>query len=276
MAKKASKPNVFDYTNYRQFLTDYIDYLRSVGEFSNRKFAQKVGFKSHSHLRLIMNGQRNMSMPTVQKLVKAIGLTKLESKFFQALVSFNQAEDFAIKDELYRELLDFQKFRDVRRTAEAEYKYFSNWYIVAILEAIGTMWSHASPKQMAEDLGVPVSEVEKSLELLEKLGLAKNENGKWQRVDVSLETPSETGNLNIRNYHQEMGLKAIESLDEVAKEERFHTSLTIGLSEQRYQELRKELADLPRKLSAKYSGDRGARGVYQINFQLFPLIKIKL
>jgi hypothetical protein len=48
------RPSIFSYGNYRSFLHDFICYLRNRGSYSNRAFARKAGFKSHTFVNLIL------------------------------------------------------------------------------------------------------------------------------------------------------------------------------------------------------------------------------
>jgi len=195
--------------------------------------------------------------------------------FFQILVQFNQASDQQAKNEFFRQLLGFQSFRNIRRTAHSEYQFFSNWVIVSLLEAINTDWAKKNPHEMALSLGVNDREIENALKTLKDLNLISKRGSRWVRKDNTIDTPPETGSLHIRNLHKQMSQKATESLDKDLPEERTHTGLTLSLSAKQYSKLRKVLLELPHELDAQFSGDLTPTKVYQVNLQLFPLVDLE-
>lgn len=271
----SQRPNVFDYLNYRNFVRDTIEYLRSKGEYSNRKFASEVGFKSPSFLRMIIQGERNLSRENLEKLSKAFQLDPKENEFFELLVEFDQAPDMKSADLVYKRILSNEAFRKVRRMAQAEYDFFSNWHLMAILEGINSDFGQLPESRMAEIVGLSLEEVKKNLEILRSLELIELKNGRWVRKDRQLETALDIQSLNIRNFHRQMAMKAIEVMDTMSSDERTFAAMTINLSEEGYQDFRKRIFDFLRDSNAIYSESDKSDVVYQLNIQLFPLIKLK-
>lgn len=91
--------NVFNYIDYRHFLKDFYDYSKKINKkFSYRYFALKAGFSSSGFLHLVIDGKRNLSRKYIPRFAKAIGFNREERIYFDALVSFNQAEDAESKE----------------------------------------------------------------------------------------------------------------------------------------------------------------------------------
>ena len=60
--KKLVEPDILQYTNYRVFLRDYYEYKKKTSTaFSLRFFAEKAGLSSHAHLKLAIDGKRNIT-----------------------------------------------------------------------------------------------------------------------------------------------------------------------------------------------------------------------
>src|SRR5689334_20356290 len=59
---RALPPDILAYTNYREYLRDFIAFQKSVNRrFSLREFARRSSFSSHSYLKYILDGKRNLS-----------------------------------------------------------------------------------------------------------------------------------------------------------------------------------------------------------------------
>lgn len=271
----AKMPSVFDYLNYRNFIRDRVEFMRARNEYSNRKFAAEVGFGSPSYLRMVIGGQRHLSRENSEKLSKAFGLDEKEAEFFELLVEFDQASDLKAQDLAYKKILGNEVFRKVRKMAQAEYEFFSNWQVVAIFEGLSTDFGQLPASRMAEMLEISVQDLEHHLSVLKRLGLIDFTNGRWVKKDRQLETPLDIQSLNVRNFHRQMGLKAMDVIDRLASTERTFAGMTINLSEQGYQDFRKRIFDFLRDSNAVYSESEKSDTVFQLNIQLFPLLRLK-
>ena len=69
--------------------------------------------------------------------------------------------------------------------------------------------------------------------------------------------------------------KALKAVDEYSPEHRDLGALTLALSKENFDEFRKRVSQFRREMNALFSGDELARQVYQLNFQIFPLLKIE-
>lgn len=85
--------SVFGYTDYRTYLRDFYDF-RKDGQhgYSYRTFSKSAGFASPNILKLVVDGERNISPEAVQKFVKALGLKGQMADYFATLVRLNQAK----------------------------------------------------------------------------------------------------------------------------------------------------------------------------------------
>ena len=113
--------SLFEYMNYRDFLRDYYEEKKREHSFySFRLFSQKAGFKSPNFLKLVIDGNRNLSKESVYKFVKALGLNKKESDYFENLVFFNQSESLEEKNAYLARLLKHRTKADPGRIEESE------------------------------------------------------------------------------------------------------------------------------------------------------------
>jgi len=252
-----------------------IEYLRLRNEYSNRKFAAEVGFGSPSFVRMVIGAKRNLSRENTEKLAKAFNLDEKETHFFELLVDFDQASDMKAADLAYKKILGNEAFRKVRKMAQAEYDFFSNWEVIAILEGLHTDFGQLPASQMAEIVGITEAELEKHLTVLKNLEMIEYKNARWIKKDRQLETPLDIQSLNVRNFHRQMGNRALEVIDKLKTSERTFAAMTINLSEEGYQDFRKRIFDFLRESNGIYSESEKSDTVYQLNIQLFPLLSLR-
>jgi len=272
---KEQAPKIFEFHDYREYIRSLIQYLKTNKTFSTRQFAKRSGFKSPSYLKMVLDGKRNLSTASARQLAKGFQLNNSERKFLEVLVLFNQAKSESEKEEYYKTLLTFRKFLKIQKTSSKQYEYFSNWYNVAIREALSGSWKRKSPSELAQALGITEHQTQEAILLLERLGMIVRRSEHYEATDVSLETPREMRNILVRAFHRDMIKKALESLEKVSEKERDLSGLTIALTPKTYEEVKKRIAHFRRELNAVYSGDPQAKNVYQINVQVFPLLKVE-
>lgn len=270
-----NKPSVFDYYDYREFLKDSIEFLRTKGKFSVRSFAAQVGFKSIGFLTMVLKKERNLSLKSAQKIAEALHLQKSDSDFFEKLVLFNQAETLEDKDLRYQDLLNFHKFRSIRQADAAQYEFFAHWYVVAVLEALGTELAKGGLDAIAASMRVDRSKVDHAIEILSRLKFIEKNGQTWKRLEPAISTEREIKNLTVRRFHREMIAKALETIDGLPAKDRELGSLTISLSSAKFEELRRRIFQFQQDLNALYSDDPDPEKIYQMNIQLFPLAVIK-
>ena len=67
------KVEVNSYLNYRDFLKDFFSAKKkSSPHFSHRSFMFSAGLNSPSHLKMIIDGKRNLTNKSLPKYVKAL------------------------------------------------------------------------------------------------------------------------------------------------------------------------------------------------------------
>jgi uncharacterized protein (TIGR02147 family) len=85
--------SVFQYRDYRQFLCDFYHYKKLTNPYySYRLFSMKAGFRAPNLLKLVMDGQRNLTRDSVEKFSRALKLTDAEAAYFYDLVYHNQGQ----------------------------------------------------------------------------------------------------------------------------------------------------------------------------------------
>ena len=273
---KIVEPDVLQYTNYRVFLRDYYEFKKkTVPAFSLRFFAEKAGLSSHAHLKLTIDGKRNITKNTVVKLIHGLGLESQRAAYFESLVFFNQAQTDADKQVYYAQLLKASPRSKLHKMDKAQFRIFREWHHSAILEMVALKDFRPIPDWISKRLGglVTPAQVTESLKLLVEVGLlVKTANGYRQR-DPLITTDDEVQDLMVKMYHLQMLKLSASMLSALPAPQRDVSALTFSIKREDFPNLKKHL-QLMRKELLDFSAKAGeAEDVVQVNIQLYPLTR---
>lgn len=110
--------DVFAYLDYREFLRDYYLTRKTTGRgFSYRSFSRRAGLKSPNYLKLVIDGDRNLSTDMAERFAAACGLGDDAQRYFIDLVAYCQATSAATRNRHYARLTGA---RHARNTNEIE------------------------------------------------------------------------------------------------------------------------------------------------------------
>jgi len=270
------KPVVFNYQDYRAFLRDLFAFEKAHSEkFSYRVFSARAGFKSPNFLKLVIEGQRNLTDDSVRRVSMAFKLTAPEHEFFRGLVVLNQAESPTERSLAARNLYKSKVFREMYPLKVAQLEFYENWWSIPLREMIGSPAFREDPQWIARKLRnrVTPQQVIQSIETLLAIGLIRrDDSGRLVQAQQNVTTGDEVASSGVAAFHKQMIELAGDSIDSVKRYRREVSSSTVLVSESTFARL-KELIQIFRKtlIAEAESGMPADQTVYQINFQLFPL-----
>lgn len=265
---------IVEYKDYRQFIQDYYDDRKQKAAFTWRDFAAQAGFASPVFLKYVCEGKKNLGAVAVERVAIAMGLTGFEVPYFRALVSFAHAKNDSDKKEAVDTMQDIAAANNVKILNTDEFAYFDSWKNPVIRELAAAM-PGAKPLDIAHASKVKISasEVSETLQFLVKAGmLKKDENGNYTQTDKVLSSgDKDFVPLAVRNMHRQMGSIALEALESPNISERQFTGITMGISENTYARILKELADCRHRIASLAAEEQQIERVYRVNMQVFPL-----
>jgi len=275
MKSSATKVSVFHYLDYRKFLREWYQEAKSGrGTLSFRSFSKKAGFQSTNFLKLVMDGDRNLTEESLSKFALALKLNKQEQEFFRNLVFFNQSKTHEQKNHYYAKLLQSKKYSELKPIEKNQFEYYSTWYHPAIRELAVSKSYDGSPESIAGQLSpeVSVAQVERSLGLLETLGfIQKTSAGRYLQSSQLISTGAEVSSLVIFNYHKLLLSLCQEVMDKVSGARRDVSTLTLGVAQGRIPQLKKKIQEFRQEVLKLVADDSEPDEVVQLNIQLFPL-----
>jgi uncharacterized protein (TIGR02147 family) len=267
--------DVFRHRDYRAFLREFYDLgKRRKAGFSLRAFSRAAGLKSPNYLKLVMDGDRNLTPDMALRFAKACNLSGEAVDYFCELVAFNQANSAEARERHYRQFRRFRRFRKAHLLDASEESYHSQWYIPVVRELVARPDFSEDPHWIAKTLlpAISPSQARRAIKVLCELGmLERDHEGKLVQGDPLVETAETPLGHHVVKFHRTMMKHASEALDHVPREQREIASLTLCISEQSMGELKAELVELRQSLLQRYQANGSAERVVQVNFQMFPL-----
>jgi len=268
------EPDILQYTNYRVYLKDYYEFRKKHSQaFSLRFFAEKAGLSSHAHLKLAMDGKRNVTKETATKLIVGLGIQGRRADYFENLVFFNQAKNDSEKKLFYDKLLRVSSRSRLRKMDDSQFRIFREWYHSVIREMVALKDFNRTPEWISQQLAgrVSPSRVQESLKLLQDTGLIVRTANSYKQADTLLTTDDEVSDLLVKEYHQQMLQQAQNALLKLPGDKRDISSLTFPIRKKDFPVLKKHLQLMRKELLSFSAGSGEGDEIVQVNIQLFPL-----
>ncbi len=272
-------PNLYEYFDYRKYIADYYsEEKKEDSSFSYQSFTEKCGFKNKSFIHQIIHTTKKISKSSIQSISKAMGHTKREVRYFEALVAFNQAQSLDDKNKFYERLISAnarsKKPFQGKLIRQDQFEYYSKWYHGAIRALIDMQPYKDDFQTIAHSLypPIPIREVKKSIDLLKRLEfIKKNNEGFYEVTDKIITTGDEVVGTAILNFHRQTAKLASEAINKTPRDLRNITGVMVGISPAGYQKIIEKLSDFRKEILSIAKSDQEASAVYQLNLHLFPL-----
>lgn len=276
---------VFDYTDYRRYLLDY--YREQKGSsrvFSYRWFARKAGINSVGLYKDVVEGRQGLGQVLAVKFSQALGHGEREAEYFRNLVHFGEASTPAERRLWFGKMLGSYDSKAARLDG-GQHEFYSRWYYGAVRALLSYQAFRGDYAALgrALDPAIRPEEARKAVRVLEKLGLvAKDPEGFLRPVDPVITSgasdPDGSGRnlktLNIVHFQRSMLKRAAQAYDRKDYRDVDMSTLTLSFSKETYLAVKKEIAELRRKIAALAERDDRPDRVYQLSYNLFPLSRI--
>lgn len=271
--------SIFEFTDFRQYLKDYYETHREAEKgFSFRRMSHQLGFTSPNFLKLVIDGKRNISKESLEKLIKGFNFNRKEADYFTVLVNFALAKNPIQKNYYFSLLVSLRAKKNIAPITKTHIEYLNNWYNPVVRELVAGLKDPLDYAKLSSMMFQAVSAVKirKSVVLLKKLDLLRiDENGKYTQSSALLDTGDDMSSHAVRTYHKNILDIAKISLDTVPVENREFNSLTIRVSEFGFHSIKNKLQDIRKVLLDSVAQDKNTDRIYALCFQLFPIARIQ-
>jgi uncharacterized protein (TIGR02147 family) len=132
-------------------------------------------------------------------------------------------------------------------------------------------------KKLARMVNPPITvpQAKHSVQLLEKLGLIKKgKDNDFTIAENGLTTGTDVMNVAFQNFHLDCADLAKRAIAVYPLSMRDMTGLTLGISRESYERIRKEIRIFQDAVMDIANADQASDRVYQLNFHFFPLSDI--
>jgi uncharacterized protein (TIGR02147 family) len=275
------------YTDFRKYLKDFYqlklaETKSSLRPYSYAQFSVAADIKSPAYLKLIIDGQRNLSMSMIFKFAKALGFSKEETEEFRLLVLYGQAKDPLERNRHLKEIAEL-RVNNQLKTGELPSDIWEKvpgwvaWVLYAMADQKDVEFSPHVLRALMRNKP-SLEEVKKSLtRLLDSGELEKDpQTGEVTKARELMAGVESVPVALVRKLQAELIYLGLESLFQDSPLDREFGALTFALTEEEFEHLKFELRHLRKRLFKDFAVNRKAvKGdrVFQLNIQLFPVTK---
>jgi uncharacterized protein (TIGR02147 family) len=213
-----SKNDIFDYSDYKDYLRDFAKRLPARGHGFRSRMAEAAGCRV-AFVSQVLNGDLHFSLEQAEGLNPLLGHSTEESDFFLLLIQHGRAGSRALRariqtqiDRVHQKRLVLKDRVDIKEALDptAQATYYSSWHYAAIHILI-TIEGCRTKEAIASYLRLPPEKVSEVLEFLRAVGLVRVEKGQIMpgvsRIFLGNDSPM------ISRHHSNWRVRAIESLD---------------------------------------------------------------
>ncbi|WP_041260021.1 TIGR02147 family protein [Fibrobacter succinogenes] len=264
--------SVTEYQDYRVYMQDYYDERKRVSSFSWREYAKASGFTSPTYLKLVCEGKTRLSPQGAEKVGMAMSLAGFELEYFKTMVTYCHAKTDQERKIAFESMMELAANNKVKLVDGDAFKYFESW-VHPVVRELAPIMPKATPGDIARRCCQCVSagEIRDSLDFMVRVGLLKKNGDTYEQADKHLKGSSSVVSMALRYMHRKMAVFAGEAIDRFDPEERNFTGLTMGISDEDYEQILQELDTCRKRIAQIALNSRGTDRVYRLNLQLFPL-----
>jgi uncharacterized protein (TIGR02147 family) len=220
--------NIFKYSEYKEFLIDWIKAQPSKG----RGIAQKLSLElkvSTVLMSQILSGTRTLQADYAYGIANFIGLNADETEYFLTLVQYHQAGTHSFKQHLKKKVdkmkstsseVKARVSKDIHLSNEAKAEFYSHWHY-SVIRLITDIPGHKTSRDISKALEIEIGRVQEVLDFLVKNRLCAYEGGEYKMAIQS--THLESSSPWIYSRQIQWRQKGIQKMERERKENLYYT-----------------------------------------------------
>ena len=270
--------NIFEYTDFRKFLSDYYhERKKAQPGFSHRLIGNRVGF-SAGYFSRILSGSKPLSEKLILNFCAFLKLSKKEALYFEAMVRYNQARSNEER-RIYYERMILSLPQQVLQLSKDQLAIFTESYY-CIIHAILYLYrvdNNTDLSKIGNLLIPPISaaKVKGALKLLERLNLIGQDHyGNYKVKETFLSSILRSDERVVRSFLNNAIMQAGNALWMFPPDKRPTSTMVISVSEQGFLKIKDLLDTLRRDINQVVREDEHPNQIQQISYQMFPVSKI--
>lgn len=270
------KPNytldLYSYDDFRRFLFDcYSLKKKNDPTYSYKRFAEAAELGSPNYLKLVIDGDRALTIANIHRFSHALGLTTSETRYFEALVLLNQAETSSEKAYYRARLTELSALKSpstVRKSSSTA--LLDSPVTMAVIVCLHGLHVNDGFGSVASRSGAKKETVQLIVEILLREKLVSIKDDRYELTDRYIQFQDrQSRSSNQKRYLKsqlEESLRALET--RYAKDAKFYCN-TFTIAKDSLEVLQDRIASWVDDLMNDTNAEP-AEQVVQLNIQLFP------
>ncbi len=227
--------SVFRYSDYREFLAQYLAIRRGGEKGVQTKMAGVIGCQP-AYVSKVLTKEAHFSLEQAERVSFFCNHIDEERDFFMCLVQHNRAstihlkkyfsnqlQHLKIKNQDLKEHMKLERVEDL----ETQLKYYSHWSIVAI-HVLLTIPGFRTRGAIGSQLNLSVADVNSAIDFLKSKGMVEENSGELSVGQVALHLGADS--LVVKQHHYNWRIKAMDSIARGLRED-LHYSSVVSVSE---------------------------------------------
>ncbi len=268
------KPDVFQYQDYRQYLKAVFQQRKAAdARFSMSKFACSLGFSSHSGLAMVLNGQRSLRQPYLDRCVKQLKLGLKERLYFESIVNVDALSP-AKKRQLKRDM-EFLK----NKWAPPDSPHIPSLFDFAMVHQL--LCLHKRFMTLEEIFSeLPYIKEKDTLKgileyMVAREYIKKSQSGAVKIVKTVLIAEDETPSTSARQLHHECLDRAHLALETADLEDREFQTYLMTVDSKDIPKIKKAIKESVMKIIKSYEADLDGDTIIQMHSHMLELVQRK-
>ncbi len=247
---------IFNFTDYRDFLKEFIRLLPKGGHGEAKRIADHLQVSS-TYISHVMAGTRELNLEQAVSLCGYLGLRSHEADYFFYLVQASRAGTQPLRDFCEEKLQDIRK-KSLKLVDRIEIKKTLNdqekavFYSSALYSAIHIFCAtHKTGKTIEEIVirfEIARTRASEIVQFLIGAGLCIDVNG--HTLSSSMGTHLESGSPHLPKHHANWRLRSIQASENLSEQELMYT-VNVALSKKDFTYLREEMVGFIQKFLEK-------------------------
>jgi uncharacterized protein (TIGR02147 family) len=267
--------DIFSYSDFRRYLKDQYEKnkIAKGPGYSYRSLSAKAGINSSAFFKFVIDGKRNLTALSIQKVCLAFNIKGREAEYFEHLVFFNQAKSMEEKNRLFAKVIAFKRHKNVPRIKNDQLDFFHEWYHCVVREIVAMTDFSGDWTRLGRMINPPITAemAENSVNVLLELGFLKKENGRYLQLEPVMTTGHGSQDFQVIRHQIRMMQLSIEAYERYRAQDRMTSTTTMGVSEDAFELIVRKIRDFRDGLAEIVSQDANPVRVYQLNISMIPV-----
>ena len=234
--------------DYREILKhEYTERVKRNPRYSLRAFSKLIGL-APARVSDILLYKKGMSSKVAQEVGRALQFTDTDIQYFCYLVESLHARNPQSRRQAK---LKVKKFIELHRTLFMQvdtFEMISDINYLALIQLLKIHKKEISFSKLASSLGIEITEVENMLSRLIRLRLISKKGDLYEVEHETIKTPDNVPSDSIKNIHQQLLHKAMNSMQSQPITERDFYATVMPLSPKSFRSIQSSIREFAARL----------------------------